>query len=144
MKLKYLLLGVTLSASAGCVAGCSTWQRVDCNDSVAMTPLMPTIERRAVFSSSDKLLEQSYNWAKAKALSYAHDSGDAVGAWYEAALPNREAFLPCATMALPPPSWKTIRRWTLHGMLHLPATVPLSSPMVRNTAPRSLPMCVAM
>lgn len=46
----------------------------------------------AVFTSSDLQLERSYNWARAKALSYAHDDGDPVGAWYEAALPNREAF----------------------------------------------------
>ena len=31
-------------------------------------------------------------WAKEKALSYAHDDSDPVGFWYEAALPNREAF----------------------------------------------------
>lgn len=52
----------------------------------------PDPERIAVFSSSDTELVKSYNWAKAKALSYAHDNGDPVGAWYEAALPNREAF----------------------------------------------------
>ena len=46
----------------------------------------------AVLTSTDGVLERSYNWAKGKALSYAHDNGDPVGAWYEAALPNREAF----------------------------------------------------
>lgn len=52
----------------------------------------PDEEQIAVFTSTDLQLERSYKWAKAKALSYAHDSGDPVGAWYEAALPNREAF----------------------------------------------------
>lgn len=49
-------------------------------------------EQIAVFTSSDTLLANSYEWAKWKALSWAHDDGDAVGTWYEAALPNREAF----------------------------------------------------
>lgn len=52
----------------------------------------PDQEQIAVFTSTDLQLERSYKWAKAKALSYAHDSGDPVGSWYEAALPNREAF----------------------------------------------------
>lgn len=44
------------------------------------------------FTSSNKELESAFDWAKNKALSYAHDSEDPVGFWYEAALPNREAF----------------------------------------------------
>ncbi len=44
------------------------------------------------FNSSNKKLEQAFIWAKDKALSYAHDGTDPVGLWYEAALPNREAF----------------------------------------------------
>jgi len=44
------------------------------------------------FNSSDTALVRAFNWAKNKALSYAHDSTDAVGYWYEAALPKREAF----------------------------------------------------
>lgn len=44
------------------------------------------------FNSSNKKLEQAFTWAKDKALSYAHDGTDPVGLWYEAALPNREAF----------------------------------------------------
>lgn len=51
-----------------------------------------TPEQTALFSSTDKALETAYVWAKKTALSYAHDSDDPVGAWYEAALPNREAF----------------------------------------------------
>lgn len=44
------------------------------------------------FTSSNKKLEKAFIWAKDKALSYAHDGTDPVGLWYEAALPNREAF----------------------------------------------------
>jgi hypothetical protein len=44
------------------------------------------------FSSSNKELENAFYWAKDKALSFVHDGNDPVGAWYEAALPNREAF----------------------------------------------------
>lgn len=43
------------------------------------------------FESSDTLLVNAFNWAKKTALSFVH-SGDPVGLWYEAALPNREAF----------------------------------------------------
>lgn len=49
-------------------------------------------EQTAVFSSTDKHLENTYNWARKMALSYAHDGTDPVGYWYEAALPQREAF----------------------------------------------------
>ncbi|PHQ61256.1 MAG: hypothetical protein COC08_05645 [Maribacter sp.] len=41
---------------------------------------------------SNKELAEAFAWAKNKALSYVHDNSDAVGYWYEAALPNREAF----------------------------------------------------
>lgn len=44
------------------------------------------------FNSSDRDLVQSVDWAKNKALSFSHDERDPVGYWYEAALPNREAF----------------------------------------------------
>lgn len=44
------------------------------------------------FSSSNPALTDAFNWAKTKALSFAHDGSDPVGLWYEAALPNREAF----------------------------------------------------
>jgi len=43
-------------------------------------------------NSSKQALVEAFNWAKNKALSYAHDGSDPVGYWYEAALPNREAF----------------------------------------------------
>ena len=43
------------------------------------------------FNSSDSVLNASFIWAKNMALSYAHQ-GDKVGDWYDASLPNREAF----------------------------------------------------
>ena len=43
------------------------------------------------FDCTDERLRQCFEWAKAQALQYAH-RGDPVGAWYEAALPNREGF----------------------------------------------------
>ncbi len=46
----------------------------------------------SVFTSSDAGLERAYSWAREMALSYVHDGGDPVGLWYEAALPQREAF----------------------------------------------------
>ena len=46
----------------------------------------------AQFRSSDTAVVNSYDWARDMALSYAHDSLDPVGFWYEAALPQREAF----------------------------------------------------
>ncbi len=44
------------------------------------------------FSSNNSDLNIAFDWAKNKALSLAHDDSDPVGFWYEAALPNREAF----------------------------------------------------
>lgn len=44
------------------------------------------------FNSSDKDLVLTVDWAINKALSFSHDNTDPVGYWYEAALPNREAF----------------------------------------------------
>jgi hypothetical protein len=46
---------------------------------------------RIEFSSSFAALDTGFAWAKAQALAYAFE-GDPVGAWYEAALPGREAF----------------------------------------------------
>ena len=44
------------------------------------------------FNSSDQQLNNSFKWAKNRALSYVGSSNDPVGPWYEAALPEREAF----------------------------------------------------
>ncbi len=68
-----------------CIAGCSS-----SSEKKSVQPLES--EQTSVFTSSDKNLENAYNWAKKMALSYAHDGNDPVGCWYEAALPQREAF----------------------------------------------------
>ncbi|MEN7548007.1 hypothetical protein AAG747_08805 [Rapidithrix thailandica] len=44
------------------------------------------------FTSSNARLEKSFDWARKTALSYVGASTDPVGPWYEAALPQREAF----------------------------------------------------
>ncbi|GGA48515.1 MGH1-like glycoside hydrolase domain-containing protein [Paenibacillus physcomitrellae] len=44
------------------------------------------------FQSSDAELNEGFVWAKNQALAYAHFGEDAVGPWYEAALPGRGAF----------------------------------------------------
>ncbi|HQQ98448.1 MAG TPA: hypothetical protein PLX35_14350 [Cyclobacteriaceae bacterium] len=44
------------------------------------------------FHSNNSELDAAFDWARNKALSFAHNGGDPVGTWYEAALPNREAF----------------------------------------------------
>lgn len=43
------------------------------------------------FQCNDQRMNEGFQWAKEQALAYAHE-GDPVGSWYEAALPNREAF----------------------------------------------------
>jgi hypothetical protein len=43
------------------------------------------------FESSDTRLVDGFRWAKAQALAYVRNTG-AVGSWYEAALPGRNAF----------------------------------------------------
>ena len=42
--------------------------------------------------SSDTKLVQAFQWAKSRALAYAHSGADSVGPWYEAALPGRDSF----------------------------------------------------
>ena len=55
--------------------------------------VIPAPEETAIFACNDHELEQAYTWARKMALSYAHDGvDDPVGPWYEAALPQREAF----------------------------------------------------
>ena len=53
------------------------------------------IAGQVIFECSDTGLTAAFNWAKEKALSFAHgddERQDPAGLWYEAALPNREAF----------------------------------------------------
>jgi hypothetical protein len=47
---------------------------------------------KLVLSTSDSLLAESFSWAAKQAMFYTHDASDPVGLWYEAALPQREAF----------------------------------------------------
>jgi hypothetical protein len=49
-------------------------------------------QAQVIFNSNNIELNQAFDWAKNKALSFAHDGSDPVGLWYEAALPSREAF----------------------------------------------------
>ncbi|WP_294588847.1 hypothetical protein [uncultured Bacteroides sp.] len=64
-----------------------------CSSKKSETPVtqLPQ-EEVAVFTSTDKALEDAYTWAQKTALGYSHDGTDSVGYWYEAALPQREAF----------------------------------------------------
>ncbi len=65
-----------------------------CLNSCNNTPKKPINKttKTLQFKASNDQLTNAFIWAKEKALSYAHDGQDAVGYWYEAALPNREAF----------------------------------------------------
>lgn len=54
-------------------------------------PQMQAAEGSLEFASSDKKLVDGFHWAKAQALAYARESS-AIGPWYEAALPGRNAF----------------------------------------------------
>jgi hypothetical protein len=57
-----------------------------------VTPIAYSAERgKVVLESSDARLVERFNWAKKQALAYVF-SGDPVGDWYEAALPERSAF----------------------------------------------------
>ncbi len=51
-----------------------------------------TETKRISFSSSDKKMVETFEHSQKMALSYAHDDSAPVGAWYEAALPGRNAF----------------------------------------------------
>ncbi|CAN5496174.1 hypothetical protein BH10BAC4_BH10BAC4_26060 [soil metagenome] len=44
------------------------------------------------FTSSDSVLENGFKWARLQAMRYVRRGNDPVGHWYEAALPEREAF----------------------------------------------------
>jgi len=55
------------------------------------TPIYPQ-DARISFSSDDQALVRGFEWAKEQAMDYVFRGNDAVGDWYEAALPGREAF----------------------------------------------------
>jgi hypothetical protein len=44
------------------------------------------------FTSTNRSLQQSFEWAKKQALAYARPGTSTMGPWYEAALPGRNAF----------------------------------------------------
>lgn len=50
------------------------------------------IHSKLEISSSSTRLVDVFHWARQQALAYAFDDGDAVGPWYEAVEPGREAF----------------------------------------------------
>lgn len=79
---KQLLIGGLITL---CMTGCGSTSKKHTVNKLSY-------EETSTFTSSDKELEKAYNWAKRMALSYAHDNNDPVGCWYEAALPQREAF----------------------------------------------------
>jgi len=60
--------------------------------SISLITTFAQAQSEVTFKSNNTGLNQAFNWAKNKALSFAHDGSDPVGYWYEAALPNREAF----------------------------------------------------
>jgi len=53
---------------------------------------LPAFAQDVKFTSSDKKIEQAFVWAKGMALHYKGHPADPVGAWYESALPPRDAF----------------------------------------------------
>ena len=86
MRLNKSILNIILIALP--VLGCkqkSTVQNIDNEVSQNTTSDL-------TFNSSNEELTNAFVWAKSKALSYVHDGSDPVGLWYEAALPDREAF----------------------------------------------------
>ena len=79
-RMKHLFLGLSLALVA-----CAHSTKTETVETMSMSEV-------AVFTSADRDLEKTFNWAKAMAWLYAHEGDDPVGYWYEAALPMREAF----------------------------------------------------
>lgn len=50
------------------------------------------LSQGAVFTTTDTAVQQAYRWAAGMVQHYRGNPGDAVGPWYEAALPARNAF----------------------------------------------------
>ena len=90
MKIKLLFSLSICAASLHCI-GCAKHDSTNKKTGGKENP--PPIEQKQLtFTSADKDLERTFYWAKNMALNYAHDGKDAVGFWYEAALPGRQAF----------------------------------------------------
>lgn len=79
---------ITIILLAGTLLNCKQDAKKNAVQKESVTPDSKGI----TFSSSNQKLNEAFVWAKNKALSFAHDNQDPVGPWYEAALPNREAF----------------------------------------------------
>ena len=60
--------------------------------SILLTISACSQDAKISFSSDDKTLLAGFDWAKQQAMAYVFRKDDAVGPWYEAALPKREAF----------------------------------------------------
>jgi hypothetical protein len=62
----------------------------------SLSPLGLLAQRRVSsplqLTTSDRALQQTFDWAKTQALAYVGPASDPVGDWYEAALPGRNAF----------------------------------------------------
>jgi hypothetical protein len=73
---------------------CRCW--LVCALAVIGSALLPAQDRTESssleFHSSNAALNASFAWAKQQALAYTHSGSDSIGAWYEAALPGRNAF----------------------------------------------------
>ena len=69
-----------------------SWPRKDLSPLFAAgSAPLDSAESAIEFDSSDAKLVQGFQWAKSQALAYVRN-GDPIGAWYEAALPGRNAF----------------------------------------------------
>lgn len=74
---------------------CTVKQRIHMKPIIAISSLILLFScstKELSYTSSDKNLEKTFEWARETALSYAHYGEDPVGLWYEAALPSRYAF----------------------------------------------------
>lgn len=60
--------------------------------SASLAAQQPVISSQLAFTSSNASLELSFRWAKQQALAYVRPASGAMGPWYEAALPGRNAF----------------------------------------------------
>lgn len=84
------LIGVSacfLKGSAGLGYAQAAFHHLTAPEPHAAEPREGAIE----FESSDAVLVAGFRWGKAQALAYARNDGS-IGPWYEASLPNRNAF----------------------------------------------------
>jgi len=88
--MKKLVVYPSLLISIATIGGCQESQRIDTHEErqwqAEVTP------GGLAILTDDSVLVARFDWAARQALSYAHSGDDPVGKWYEAALPNRQAF----------------------------------------------------